>query len=64
MAKITTKGSLVLGTNLILHVADKKGTDITIAKAGDILTILMLAGISAKLLGLPLITQLLGGGKP
>jgi hypothetical protein len=29
-----------------------------------ILTILVLAGISAKLFGLPLITQLLGGGKP
>ncbi len=29
-----------------------------------ILTILVIAGIGAKLLGVPLIAQLLGGGKP
>lgn len=39
MAKITSKASLVLGTNLKLHIADKGGTDIAIAKAGSVLTI-------------------------
>lgn len=39
MAKITSKASLVLGTNLKLHIADKGGTDIAIAKAGAVLTI-------------------------
>jgi hypothetical protein len=39
MAKITSKASLVLGTNLKLHVADKGGTDIAISKAGAVLTI-------------------------
>lgn len=39
MAKITSKASLVLGTNLKLHIADKGGTDIAIAKSGSVLTI-------------------------
>lgn len=39
MAKITSKASLVLGTNLKLHIADKSGTDISITKAGSVLTI-------------------------
>lgn len=39
MAKITSKASLVLGTNLKLHIADKGGTDIAINKAGAVLTI-------------------------
>ncbi len=39
MAKITSKASLVLGTNLKLHVADKSGTDIAISKSGATLTI-------------------------
>lgn len=39
MAKITSKASLVLGTNLKLHIADKGGVDISIAKAGSTLTI-------------------------
>lgn len=30
----------------------------------QILTILVVAGLSAKLLGVPIISQLLGGGKP
>jgi hypothetical protein len=39
MAKITSKASLVMGTNLKFHIADKGGTDISITKAGSILTI-------------------------
>lgn len=39
MAKITSKSSLTLGTNLKLHVADKGGTDIAISKSGSVLTI-------------------------
>lgn len=39
MAKITSKAGLVLGSNLKLHIADKGGTDIAIAKAGSVLTI-------------------------
>lgn len=39
MAKIVSKASLVLGTNLKLHVADKSGTDISITKVGSVLTI-------------------------
>lgn len=39
MAKIISKASLVLGTNLKLHIADKGGTDIVISKAGAVLTI-------------------------
>lgn len=39
MAKITSKASLVLGTNLKLHLADKGGVDISITKAGSTLTI-------------------------
>lgn len=39
MAKITSKATLVLGTNLKLHIADKGGTDISITKAASVLTI-------------------------
>lgn len=39
MAKINSKASLVMGTNLKLHVADKGGTDIAISKSASILTI-------------------------
>ena len=39
MAKITSKASLVMGTNLKLHIADKGGTDIAISKSGATLTI-------------------------
>jgi hypothetical protein len=39
MAKITSKASLVMGTNLKLNIADKGGTDIAISKAGSVLTI-------------------------
>lgn len=39
MAKITSKASLVLGTNLKLHIADKGGVDIAISKAASVLTI-------------------------
>jgi len=39
MAKITSKASLVLGTNLKLHIADKGGTDIAIAVSGAALTL-------------------------
>ncbi len=35
MAKITSKASLVMGTNVKLHIADKGGTDIVIADNGD-----------------------------
>jgi len=35
MAKITSKANLTLGTNLILHIADKGGTDITLATTGS-----------------------------
>ena len=38
MAKITNKSSLVLGTNLILHIADKGGTDITINAGSNTIT--------------------------
>jgi hypothetical protein len=39
MAKITSKASLVMGTNLKLHITDKGGTDIAISKSGAVLTI-------------------------
>ncbi|RLB94493.1 MAG: hypothetical protein DRH26_01015, partial [Deltaproteobacteria bacterium] len=35
MAKIIAKASLVLGTNLKLHITDKSGTDISITDNGD-----------------------------
>ena len=35
MAKITSKASLVAGTNVKFHIADKGGTDIAIADDGD-----------------------------
>lgn len=39
MAKIISKASLTLGTNLKLHIADKGGTDVSISKSGSVLTI-------------------------
>ena len=39
MPKIISKTGLILGTNLKLHVADKGATDISITKAGAVLTI-------------------------
>lgn len=39
MAKITSKASLTLGTNLKLHVADKGGTNVTVGVAGAVLTL-------------------------
>lgn len=39
MAKISAKSSLVLGTNLFLHLADKGGTDLAIASAGTIASV-------------------------
>lgn len=38
MAKITSKSDLTLGTNLILHIADKGGTDIAISNTNSQLT--------------------------
>jgi hypothetical protein len=38
MAKITSKASLTLGTNLFLHIADKGGTDITISNTNSQIT--------------------------
>ena len=35
MAKITSKTSLVIGTNVKLHIADKGGTDIAITDNAD-----------------------------
>ena len=35
MAKITSKASLTIGTNVKLHIADKGGTDIAITDGGD-----------------------------
>lgn len=39
MAKITSKSSLTLGTNVKLHLVDKSGTDIAIAVSGATITI-------------------------
>lgn len=39
MAKITSKASLVLGTNLKLHIADKGGTNIGIGVSGETITL-------------------------
>lgn len=39
MAKITSKASLTLGTNVKLHLVDKQGTDIAISVAGAVITV-------------------------
>ena len=39
MAKIISKANLVLGTNLKLHITDKVGSDISITKAGTVVTV-------------------------
>lgn len=39
MAKITSKANLLLGTNLFLHVVEKNGTDISVTKAGEVITL-------------------------